>query len=290
MPDYVAAQYVVLVAFQAIFWRWVLDGDAPVVRTAAAWIRRRPARLRAVLANAEPHFKAYGVAATDTEVLLRLWFAMNFFAPLHHALGAGCALMAVRNSSASWHRLAISFEVGEDVLHYAQMAWTYRHPERGSVPWKYCDATAWAFVAVHHLIGLCAGSGAFLTDVANWVEVMRFVALLLVAGVPSMLKLPFELLQDLGPPSAAGKLAALLEVFSLLFLATIRLVLYVPAVLALLERAWLPLGTTATYLYGAVLLVVGTTFNLASVVLYAPTVLNRVRGQFLAPPATKKAQ
>lgn len=268
-----------IVAAQALLWRWVYDENSFCVRTIASWIRRRPARFSAVVANAGPQFATYGIPATEREPLLLCWIATNIFVPLHHALGAGFAMAAVRYGSEGCLRLALSFEVGEDVLHYLQMAWTYMYPERGIAPWKYVDGKSWAFIGVHHLIGLLAGSAAFLTEVAAWVEVQQFVALLLAAGLGSALKTPLELVQDLGPPSALGRVGLLLEILAFLLLCAIRLFVYFPTVASLLQRASADLSPTATYLYGGVLLGIAPVFNLASVVLYAPGVLERVRLQ-----------
>ena len=272
-------QYGAIVLCQALFWRWVLDERAMPIRMIANWVRRRPDRMQAVVANSVPQFSAYGMASDDPETLLLAWVPINCWVPLHHALGAGCALLATHYGSAAWCRVAISFEVGEDVLHYAQMAWTACFPQRGVVPWKYLDRMAWSFVAVHHLIGLCAGSAAFLTEVVAWEEVQRFIALLLVAGLPCALKAPFEMVQDLSVPSYTGRALAVIETCALLFLVWVRLVLYFPAVISLLNRAFDEIGIVPGYLYGMVLLGVGSVFNLASVALYAPTVIQRVRQQ-----------
>ena len=53
--------------------------------------------------------------------VLPLWLAGNVVVPLHHGIGVAMALLAYTYRSPTALRFALSFEVGEDVLHFAQV-------------------------------------------------------------------------------------------------------------------------------------------------------------------------
>ena len=152
---------------QALLWGALYSERGPLVGPLISWLRKRPGTLRTVRANASHQFGAYGFA-TDSPELVAMWAAQNVAVPLHHTLGGLLAIWSYAQGSASLLVLALSFEIGEDVLHYAQMAYTAAVPaERGVMPWAQAPTSMWLLVGTHHLLGLVAGTGACLCAAAS---------------------------------------------------------------------------------------------------------------------------
>mmetsp|Transcript_46660 Transcript_46660/g.77176 ORF Transcript_46660/g.77176 Transcript_46660/m.77176 type:complete len:301 (-) Transcript_46660:400-1302(-) len=265
-----------LAIFQAVLWGWIYSADGPLVRPIAKWIEKRPARRLALVTNAQPFFESYGVQ--NEQELVTMWVSAYLMIPLHHGLCGAFALLAAQLGSADCFRLALSFEIGEDVLHYAQMGWTLLRPQCGISPWKYADVYTWAFVGCHHLLGLIAGTAACLYTVSEWEEVHIFVAWILVAGLPAYLTAPLQLIDSVRTPSALGLTSAFIDSISLSFMVWVRLWYFLPAALSLVQRGF-ELGGTTGYIFAVPLLGVAPVFNVASVAFYGAYVFARLREQ-----------
>jgi len=268
---------------QAALWHWLYAERGPLVASAVRWLGRRPTRAAAVVANARPQFSTYGIEAESD--LVELWSSANLMVPLHHGLATLFALLALQTtgppdwSAPTLIRAALSFEIGEDLLHYLQMVWTALRPERGVSPWRFMGRGTWAFIIVHHSLGLVAGSGAFLSDMSTWPEFHRCVFLLLFASLPCYLKSPLQMVADLSKPSLLGALGAAIDVGGLLVMIWVRLVEYLPMAIPLCARARAEFGPGAGALCEVPALYVFPLFNLASVVFFVPYVWARVREQ-----------
>lgn len=246
------------------------------------------------LANAKAFFAQFGLGPeTEDAAFVALWFPAQISVPMHHGAATAFAFSAYSFGSSGLLRVALSFEIAENVLHYAQMAWTALRPDRGVAPWRFCDRKTWAFVglvralrlepqarskhaahacarlraaAQHHLLGLVAGSAAFLSpSVCAWPELQLFVAMVLAAGLPSFLKLPLQVCADLSQPSLLGVAGAAIDVLGMAYLSWVRLGwgprCYLPMARALVERCREDEGC-AEWFYAVPLYYVFPVFNL----------------------------
>ena len=83
--------------------------------------------------------------------------------------------------------------------------------------------------AQHHLLGLVAGSAAFLSpSVCAWPELQLFVAIVLAAGLPSFLKLPLQVCADLSQPSLLGVAGAAIDVLGKHMTSSVQWIKQVP--------------------------------------------------------------
>jgi len=328
LDDPVLQLFVVCVTLQAIVWRWLYDADALFLRSLNAWLRRHPKQEEAMLANARPQWTVFGI--TEPAVLVKLWLPASASVPLHHGAAVSTAFMSYYYGSATLLRVALSFEIGENVLHYAQvcgpilghpqppphalgrsssphlcapclprlqMAWTWLKPAQGISPWQYLDGKAWGFILLHHTLGFVAGSAAFLSpiNVCAWPELQLFVAMVLFAGMPSYLKVPLQLCDDLARPSVVGCAAAAIDVVGLLVMSWVRLgwgqTCYFTMARELVGRCRGHGDCSATF-YAVPLLYVFPLFNVMSVLIHGPYVYARVREQLatLPRPATAEKQ
>lgn len=114
---------------------------------------------------------------------------------IHHTLAGLLALFGYlhpnRELSVWLVRLGVSFEIGENVLHMIQMAWTYFLPPGSEMFGELFTTTSyWSGIFCHHLIGLAGGSFVFIY-VPDWPEAQFVIVLLLLAVVPTCIEYPF---------------------------------------------------------------------------------------------------
>lgn len=208
------------------------------------------------------------------------YFVMLKLAPtVHHFLAGVCAFAAWWWNSSLCFRITLSFEIGEDIMHYLQMAITAISPAHGIQPFTDAPVVMWGYLGLHHLIGVCAGTGAFLFT-SDWPDVQFYVFLLLVAIVPGCLNAPLQMLEPPLPrPSLIGRVSAAIDVLNFLFLVYARFVMAMIVALRLYPRGFSEFGEAGGYFFAIILLGIAPLFFTLSFILALPVVIRNVRKQ-----------
>lgn len=262
---------------QAFVWNKLYSSQGPLLAPLVAWINSRPRIRSNVLLHARQEFASYGVEPTVD------YFCSGVVGiAVHHSLAFAVAVLSLWLDSTSLFRLSLTFEIGENLLHYAQMALTAFTTHRID-PWATCPKSLWAFVGIHHLIGLLAGSGAFLVASDHqWQDVRLYVCCLLGCVLPYYLKVPLMLhsAPATAMPSMAGKAALLIDTTQLVVCAWVRFYVCLPLGLKLTLRGRSELGEGAGIFFGAVLLGIAPLFFVISLFLNASNVVSNIQTQW----------
>lgn len=225
--------YACMVVGQALTWLWLYGKEGPLRAPLHRFLANDPARTANVEING------------NTPAQWSFWMIVA----LHHGLGGLLALIGLLGPKDSAvfitiFRLGLSFEIGEDVLHYCQMLYTVLFPPGAEVFAElWADCSTWFGIACHHAVGLFAGSFVFIYMPENYLGQYCSVVLLLSA-VPQLIPfmfMPFEDLKSAGA-SYVAKAAAVLTVLGTLFAFVCRMFLFPPA-------AW-QLGIDVEPIYG----------------------------------------
>ena len=262
-----------LVLLQVVTWRYLYDADGFFLRRPLRrWIQASAHRESYVRIN----HKRLGVAATSAVDYITFGSAVL----LHHSLAAGLATLGWAYGSATLVRLALTFEIGEDVLHYGEMFYSASVPREKRTELcreLYPSVGLWVAIGCHHALGLLAGSFAFL-HAAEWPAVQRLISLLLgltLPGIATFLLMPFG---DTGSRGFVGRLSLALTLSGVLVNAWGRFVVFVPLALSLSARIFADFGAVVGWAV-AVPLFLFFLFSCVSMVAFAAEVPAAVRAQ-----------
>lgn len=217
--------YIALNLFQAVLWGWLYHKERSPLRAA----------LHANLERDELKKENLQKNGHDGGSW-SFWMVVT----LHHSLGGFIGLAGLLSPVQSWSvllvRIGLSFEIGEDFLHYFQMAQACCYPPGPELfgvlfPTK----VAWVGIACHHAVGAVAGSFVFIY--IPYVSGAQFCCvLLLISTVPQGLTNPFLPYINLRARevSCLGQFVALLTFSGILVASWARIFLFPPAVFDLL--------------------------------------------------------
>jgi len=262
---------ILLVIVQCFLGDLLWNTDGVLLRPIIACLKRHPTMLANALNNMADGCKKMGMPCTA-----EVWVMFNVGCGIHHVCGSTLALLGYLLGNVWLFRVGISFEIGEDVLHYGEMAYALVRPP-GPKPFKLWPKATWAMLALHHSLGLTAGTFAYL-NLADWPEVQWLVFLLLGGVVPGILGAPLQLFGDLTERSTVGKLNAVVAVGGFAFLLYARFVVYFPLALSLHARVAEEYGAQVGH-FVAVPLVLFGIFNCVSLVVNLPAMINCIRLQ-----------
>jgi len=270
---------VVMVGGQIVAW-WILyDVNGPFLKPIIRWINSNSAVRVNVVSHMMKDMRSYGIS--DQSTMVDLFGCTQVAAPLHHCLAFLVTWLGYYRGSGMLFRLGVSFEIGEDLLHYAQMAVTALTPAgRGIAPWKDLPGNIWVFIGLHHLIGTAVGTFAFLYG--SDVELIQLLtAMLLFCVVPQSLKLPLQFLSTpSSEPSVAGKLYALIDLLHMSVMLYFRSYRGLPISIDLTRYAFRTWGRASGCFVAVFLVGVAQAFFVVSAVLFAPAVYRGLRDQF----------
>jgi hypothetical protein len=270
-----------MVCGQMALWWYLNDTSSVLMRPVIRWIKRNPRVESNVVAHMIRDLKSYGISPSSQMVEYFALFCVA--APLHHGLAVLFTFLGYWLGSVQCYCIGVTFEIGEDAMHYVQMAVThFAGPEKGIAPWKDVPRSMWVYIGLHHSIGLVAGSFAFLCG-SEWEETQLYSTLLLLCLLPNSLKLPLQLYTPPATrPSMAGKLYALSDLVTLFVMTYCRLYKGMPMGLALTRRCFNELSPASAFCVGAILNVVAPFFFAVSTILFVPSVYRGLREQFVS--------
>eukprot|EP00933_Yihiella_yeosuensis_P012731 TRINITY_DN12180_c0_g2_i1.p1 TRINITY_DN12180_c0_g2~~TRINITY_DN12180_c0_g2_i1.p1 ORF type:complete len:291 (+),score=34.64 TRINITY_DN12180_c0_g2_i1:160-1032(+) len=268
-----------LVLVQMVVWWYIYDERSIFIKPIMRLVKANPKWKENVIAHMVKDYSAYGVS--DPSVMVYYFALLNVGAPFHHTLGALFCFLGYYYGSAGLFRFGLTFEIGEDVMHYCQMLVTFLSPPgKGIVPWKDSPKAMWGFIGLHHLIGVGAGTIGYLYT-SDWMEVQLYTTVLLACLLPHALKVPLQVLSaPSAKPSSAGKAYACIDLFSFCVMIYCRAYIAIPMGWQLTARAQKELSPLAGKYVGIILLIVAPMFFVASIVLFIPNVINGLRHQF----------
>jgi len=229
---------------QCAFGHMVYDTQGPLLQPVIRWIKRDQKRHANIIANTRDACTEHNIKPT-----VELWVMFNVGICLHHTLGAVTGFLSYCLGSTRLCCLALSFEIGEDVLHYLQMLQACLHPP-GPEPFRTLPRVAWLGFALHHVLGLFAGTFAYLFA-AHWPEVQLLTFLLLSAVLPAYISIPFQPFTDLHSRSIYGKITLFGSILGLVFMLYARFYIYLPLAYALGMRVREEFGAVAGFVVGA---------------------------------------
>lgn len=208
--------YGVMVGSQALIWAWLYNKHGP--------LRGPLHRCIENMDGAAEVLKVQGLEVGN-------WSYWMIVA-LHHGLGGLLALIGASMNNIFLFRFGLSFEIGEDFLHYTEMLYTLLCPpgtETFGELWP--DCKIWLGLAFHHTIGSVAGSFVFIF-IPNWPDAQYCVVLLLISAVPQLIQFPFMPFENLKGEeiSCIGKVAAFMTIIGTGFALVARVVLFPVAV------------------------------------------------------------
>lgn len=197
------------------------------------WVERSPSRVANAKANSvESHKRTIG----NGEPTIPLWVLFNVGIPMHHLLGAAFALPAYAYGSPTLFRIAISFELGTDVVHYFQMACVWLFPP-GPLPFNVANTATTVTIFLHHLLGTWFGTISFFM-LEDWKEAQLLAFCLYVCVLPHLfLTVPIQLMEDFRKgPTAWGIWHALMLWFTFAVAIYVRFYLLLGAALKVIPR------------------------------------------------------
>jgi len=275
---YRVAELILLALAQAAAWWMLYDPNGPMLRPLVMWIKRRNQTEANCIAHMVPELEAFGVR--DRSKMVNAFASSYVGVTVHHGIAAILAFLGYYYQNPFLFRFGLSFEIGEDIMHYTQMLVTkFSPPDQGIEPWSYTPKEAWLYVSLHHTIGLLAGSGAFLYT-SDWEEVQLYVAVILFCVLPFYLKTPLMLME--GPqtkPTNIGRAALAIDMFSLLVMLFGRFYIAVPLGYDLTLKGYETMGWTGGLFFGSVLMGLGPLFYIASLVMFVPQVIKAFQKQ-----------
>jgi len=219
----------------------------------------------------KPQVASLGIDATPT-----LWVQLNVGVAIHHTVAAFIIFLAYCSGSSTLFRLGISFEIGQDLLQYVQMALSLMYPP-GFGPFATLPKVAWVFPILHHSLGLVAGIFAYFY-LSDWTDVHRLAFVLIVAVLPGFVHKPLEALADLSQPSVYGKVNVVLQVIGMLFTFIMRFCLYFPMSFSLYNRVYAEMGAGSARMLSCPLVLFGM-FNVMSFLLSSISLVSICKAQ-----------
>jgi len=164
---------------QAVLWGWLYRKDAPIRRPLHANLERDQTKLDNLLKN------GYELNTWS------FWMVVT----IHHFLGGFIALIGTlipdQTLSVLVVRIGLSFEIGEDFLHYFQMVQCWCSPGSNEMFGEmFPGKLVWFGVACHHAVGSLAGSFVFIF-IPYVFEAQFCIVLLLLSAVPNLIQYPF---------------------------------------------------------------------------------------------------
>lgn len=168
---------------------------------------------------------------------------------LHHSLGGLIALAGSlapsRELSVFLVRIGLSFEIGEDILHFIQLARSmFCIPGSEMFSEIFIERGHWIAMICHHMIGLIGGSFVFVY-IPEWPEAQFIIVLLLLAAVPSLIHIPFMPFVNLRSErlTSLGKLLAGVMLVGTCASLFARIFIFSPVAWSLLQKAQQIYGT-----------------------------------------------
>ena len=219
LPPTTAALIISTIA-QMLIWGVLYHSNGPIRRPLRRWIEASPTRLQHIETN-HVHLGCTALSPVN-------YVTFGHTVLVHHGLGALFAGAGCVCGSASLTRLGLSFEIGEDLLHYVEMAYSFARPPGTELFGElYPKKLFWLCVALHHILGLLAGSFAFL-HACDWAEVQLLVVLLLGLTLPGLLSFTLLPHGDVGAAGAVGRACLLLTLANMALNFYGRFVAFVP--------------------------------------------------------------
>lgn len=250
------------------------DTSAWLLSPIMGYMTQHPDKADNVVANLKPQVASLGIDATPT-----LWVQFNVGVAIHHGAAAFILFLAMCSGSPTLFRLGISFEIGEDLLHYVQMALSLIYPNlhHAKGPFATLPKVAWVFPVLHHALGLIGGTYAYFY-LASWVEVHRLAFVLIIAVLPGLLNKPLEAMADLTKPSTYGKINIAFYIIGMAFTLIMRFCIYFPMSFSLYNRVHAEMGATSARVLGGPLVMFGV-FSVVSFLLSVISLVNLYKAQ-----------
>ena len=214
-------------------WCYLYHRNSWPRRTLSAWITKKESRLKNLVDN-------HRAPSEDTSLQHYTYWMVVL---LHHGSAFAFSLAGYVSSSTALVRFGLSFEIGEDLLHYCELAYSTLHPPGTELMAQlYPTTLLHVMIAFHHILGLACGSYGFL-NASHWPDVQLLIVILLGSTLPGMFAIPLLPLADLNRPSAVGKVALVLGVLGTIASIYGRFVLFIPLVQRLLARCYDEFGS-----------------------------------------------
>jgi len=237
-------------------WWLFAPSDSPlpgVPRRSVPWLLGE-ARRRNIAATGKN--SAEEPSEQECDDIVDKWVEQWFCFSINHGIGGACMLLGMHLGRPALWRVGLTFETGEDILHFVQMALAGLLGIGPCTKWPRSRVIP---IALHHTLGLVAGVPAYFL-LSEWPDVQLFCFIMLGAPVPGMALEGALATRDPDQPGT-WTLHLVLAVFNFVTWICFRFVIFMPICFRVLPRVASEHGTVLAVAMGVALLLF-TLFNL----------------------------